>query len=99
MIPIRKGQIYDGKEIDDLAKDIQETLQSQGHPFAVVRPEIARNPEKKKDCWSAFDVMEGPRVYVERIDINGNTVTQDKVIRRELPIAENDPLLIQPRNI
>ena len=90
MIPIRKGQIYDGKEIDDLAKDIQETLQSQGHPFAVVRPEIARNPEKKI-VDLLFDVMEGPRVYVERIDINGNTVTQDKVIRRELPIAENDP--------
>lgn len=90
MVPVRKGQIYDGKEIDDLAKDIQETLQSEGHPFAVVRPEIARNPEKKI-VDLLFDVMEGPRVYVERIDINGNTVTQDHVIRRELPVAENDP--------
>lgn len=90
MIVMRKGQIYDGKEIDDVAKNIQETLQSKGHSFAVVRPEIARNPEKKI-VDLLFDVMDGPRVYVERIDINGNTVTEDDVIRRELPIAENDP--------
>ncbi|CAI3936336.1 Outer membrane protein assembly factor BamA (BamA) (PDB:5EKQ) [Commensalibacter communis] len=90
MIAMRKGQFYDGKEIEDVAKNIEETLQSQGHPFAVVRPEIARNPEKKR-VDLLFDVMEGPRVYVERIDINGNTVTKDNVIRRELPAAENDP--------
>ncbi|MDI2090072.1 outer membrane protein assembly factor BamA [Commensalibacter oyaizuii] len=90
MVAMRKGQIYDGKEIEDVAKYIQENLQAEGHPFAVVRPEIARNPEKKI-VDLLFDVMEGPRVYVERIDINGNTVTKDNVIRRELPAAENDP--------
>lgn len=89
-IVMRKGQIYDGKEIEDTAKNLQEELQAKGHPFAVVRPEIARNPEKKI-VDLLFDVMDGPRVYVERIDITGNTVTEDHVIRRELPIAENDP--------
>ena len=38
-----------------------------------------------------FDVGEGPRVYVERIDIVGNTRTEDKVIRREFRLAEGDP--------
>ena len=37
-----------------------------------------------------FVIAEAPRVYVERIDVNGNTLTQDKVIRREFRIAEGD---------
>src|SRR3712207_1922000 len=38
-----------------------------------------------------FEVAETPRVYVERVDINGNTVTRDEVIRREFRLAEGDP--------
>lgn len=81
---------YDGKAVQDNATNMQETLQGEGHPFAVVRPEIARNPDKGY-VDLLFDVSEGPRVYVERIDINGNTITEDKVIRRELPLSEGDP--------
>lgn len=83
-------QWYDGKAVQDNATDIEELLQSQGHPFAVVRPTIARNPEKRI-VNLLFDVSEGPRRYIERIDINGNTITQDNVIRRQLPFAEGDP--------
>ncbi|MBE7210129.1 MAG: outer membrane protein assembly factor BamA, partial [Gluconacetobacter diazotrophicus] len=39
-----------------------------------------------------FDVSEGPHVYVDRIDINGNTITRDNVVRRQFPFAEGDPL-------
>ncbi|WP_371263693.1 outer membrane protein assembly factor BamA [Acetobacter syzygii] len=83
-------QWYDGKAVQDNATDIEELLQSEGHPFAVVRPTIARNPEKRI-VNLLFDVSEGPRRYIERIDINGNTITQDNVIRRQLPFAEGDP--------
>ncbi|MGO3517287.1 MAG: outer membrane protein assembly factor BamA [Acetobacter cibinongensis] len=83
-------QWYDGKAVQDNATDMEELLQSQGHPFAMVRPEIARNPEKGV-VNLLFDVSEGPRRYIERIDVNGNTVTQDDVIRRQLPFAESDP--------
>ncbi|MCP1245859.1 outer membrane protein assembly factor BamA [Acetobacter cerevisiae] len=83
-------QWYDGKAVQDNATDMEEILQAQGHPFAMVRPEIARNPEKHT-VNLLFDVSEGPRRYIERIDVNGNTVTQDNVIRRQLPFAEGDP--------
>ncbi|AQS88355.1 outer membrane protein [Neoasaia chiangmaiensis NBRC 101099] len=83
-------QWYDGTAIQNNATGMQERLQATGHPFAMVRSEIARNPEKHI-VDLLFDVTEGPRVYVERVDINGNTITQDKVIRRQLPMAEGDP--------
>src|SRR5690606_8739079 len=49
--------------------------------------------ERDKDALTmtlTFKVAEAPRVYVERVDINGNTITQDKVIRREFRLAEGD---------
>jgi len=89
-IELFQHQWYDGTAIQHNATDMQERLQAQGHPFAMVRSEIARNPEKHL-VDLLFDVTEGPHVYVERIDINGNTITQDKVIRRTLPMAEGGP--------
>nr|WP_237442424.1 outer membrane protein assembly factor BamA [Saccharibacter sp. 17.LH.SD] len=88
-IEVYKNQYYDGTAIQDNATDMQEWLQDNGHPFAAVRTEIARNPEKKI-VNLLYDIVEGPHVYVERIDINGNTITRDSVIRRNLPMAEGD---------
>ncbi|MBF0857732.1 outer membrane protein assembly factor BamA [Gluconobacter sp. LMG 31484] len=89
-IELFKHQWYDGTAIQNNTKNMQEWLQATGHPFAMVRSEIARNPEKHL-VNLLFDVTEGPHVYVERIDINGNTITHDDVIRRNLPMAEGDP--------
>lgn len=83
-------QWYDGTAVQRNVTHMEEALQAHGTPFAVVRPEVARNPEKKI-VNLLFDVSEGPRMYVERININGNTITQDHVIRRQLPMAEGDP--------
>ncbi len=81
---------YDGDEVQRVSDAMQEKLQAAGSPFAVVRPQIARNI-KAHTVDLLFDVSEGPRVYVERIDINGNTITQDRVIRRQFDMAEGDP--------
>ncbi|MBB2168413.1 outer membrane protein assembly factor BamA [Gluconacetobacter aggeris] len=89
-IELFANQWYDGSAVQHNATDMQEILQGQGYPFAMVRPEIARNPERHV-VDLLFDVSEGPRAYVERIDINGNTITQDAVIRRQLPMSEGDP--------
>jgi len=59
-----------------------------------VKPGIARNPAKHT-VDLVFEVSQGPRVYVERIDINGNTRTEDQVIRREFRMAEGDPFNAQ----
>ena len=54
-------------------------------------PLLARDKEKKT-VDLVFEVGEGPRVYIERLDIIGNTRTKDKVIRREVLIAPGDVL-------
>ncbi|GBR03312.1 outer membrane protein [Acetobacter oeni LMG 21952] len=89
-IELFPNQWYDGNAVQHNATNMEEALQGEGHPFAVVRPSIARNPEKHV-VNLLFDVSEGPRMYVERLDINGNTITQDGVIRRQLPMTEGDP--------
>ena len=83
-------QWYDGDEVQRLADAMQDRLQAGNFPFAVVKPQIARNTENHT-LDLLFDVSQGPRVYVERIDINGNTITQDRVIRRQFDMAEGDP--------
>ncbi|AQS85415.1 MAG: outer membrane protein assembly factor BamA [Acetobacter aceti] len=89
-VELYPNQWYDGNAVQQNVTNMEETLQSEGYPFAMVRPEIARNPEKQI-VNLLFDVSEGPRMYVERLDINGNTVTRDNVIRRQMPMSEGDP--------
>lgn len=88
-IDVFKNQYYDGTAIQNNATEMQDWLQGEGHPFAMVRTEIARNPEKKI-VNLLYDIVEGPHMYVERLDVNGNTITRDSVIRRNLPMAEGD---------
>jgi outer membrane protein insertion porin family len=68
---------------------MEQDVHNRGYAFVDVKPNIVRHPgEHVIDL--VFEVGEGPRVYVERIDINGNTRTKDKVIRREFRLAEGD---------
>ncbi|MEM6909665.1 MAG: outer membrane protein assembly factor BamA, partial [Pseudomonadota bacterium] len=59
------------------------------YAFADVQPRFNRNPEDLT-MDITFILRQAPRVYVERVDVNGNTLTQDKVVRREFRIAEGD---------
>ncbi|MFN9377252.1 MAG: outer membrane protein assembly factor BamA [Novosphingobium sp.] len=88
-LPMKKGDWYDAKMVEDTIEKLNETAGAFGYAFADVRPNYDRN----KDDLSmgiTFQIAEAPRVYVERIDVNGNTLTQDKVIRREFRLAEGD---------
>ena len=88
-LTISEGEWYDADEVEKSVSNIQEAVGSLGYAFVEVRPNIRRN----KDNFTVdvtFDVQEGPRVYVERINISGNTRTLDKVIRREFRLAEGD---------
>ncbi|MDT9156125.1 POTRA domain-containing protein, partial [Escherichia coli] len=60
-----------------------------GFAFVDIRPRYSANKDTKT-VDVAFEVKEGPRVYVDRIDIVGNVRTLDPVIRREMRIAEGD---------
>ncbi|WP_036501906.1 outer membrane protein assembly factor BamA [Novosphingobium sp. AP12] len=86
---MHKGDWYNAKQVEDTIDSLNETAGAFGYAFADVRPQYDRDKEALT-MGLTFVIQEAPRVYVERIDINGNTLTQDKVIRREFRIAEGD---------
>ncbi len=89
LLEISSGDTYDGDVVERTTQAIQDAVQNRGYAFVDVKPRIARD-RAKKTVDLVFDITEGPRVYVERIDISGNTRTKDKVIRREFRLAEGD---------
>ena len=89
-LQLAPGDWYDGDAVGRTADMIEESVHNRGYAFVAVTPRINRDPVKHI-VNLVFDVGEGPRVYVERINIVGNTRTEDKVIRREFRLAEGDP--------
>ncbi|MGE3770473.1 MAG: outer membrane protein assembly factor BamA [Bdellovibrionales bacterium] len=89
-VTAKEGEWYSAEIVD---KSIAQLTQAAGdlqYAFANVNPEVKRNkPEKKIDV--TFRVEEGTRVFVNRVNVKGNTRTLDEVIRRELLLAEGDP--------
>jgi outer membrane protein insertion porin family len=88
-LALKKGTWYNAKAVEDTVDALTETVGSFGYAFADVRPDFQRNKDQQTMSVS-FRIAEVPRVYVERIDVNGNTLTEDKVIRREFRLSEGD---------
>jgi outer membrane protein insertion porin family len=88
-LPLHKGDWYNAKLVEDTVDSLTKTAGSFGYAFADVRPDFQRNKEDLTMSVT-FRIAEAPRVYVERVDVNGNTLTQDKVVRREFRLAEGD---------
>ncbi len=88
-IPMKKGDWYNAKAVEDTVDNITKTAGLFGYAFASVDPVFNRDKEDKT-MNITFRVAETPRVYVEAVNVNGNTLTQDKVIRREFRLAEGD---------
>jgi outer membrane protein insertion porin family len=88
-LPMKAGDWYNAKLVEDTVERLSETAGAFGYAFADVRPQFQRSREDLT-MNVTFEIAESPRTYVERIDINGNTLTQDKVIRREFRVAEGD---------
>jgi len=84
-----EGDWYNADEVEKTVTAMADAVGSLGYAFVDVRPNIRRNKDNQT-VDVTFDVQEGPRVYVERINISGNTRTLDKVIRREFRLAEGD---------
>jgi outer membrane protein insertion porin family len=89
LIPIRSGQVYEDDKIEKATDAITFAAGAAGFAFVDVRPRYTANREKGV-VDVTFEVNEGPRVYIDRIDIVGNTATLDYVIRREMNVAEGD---------
>ncbi len=88
-LPMREGDWYNAKQVEDTVEALSESAGLFGYAFADIRPRFTRDPETRT-MSIVFQVAESPRVYVENIAINGNTLTQDKVIRREFRLNEGD---------
>ncbi|WP_372618929.1 outer membrane protein assembly factor BamA [Falsiroseomonas sp.] len=90
-VPFSEGDRYDGDAVERAVEALSDSVGLAGVPFVEVRPRVTRNREAET-VDVTFEVTEGNRLYVERIDITGNTRTADRVIRREFRLAEGDPL-------
>ena len=88
-LSMQTGDWYDAKRVEDTVEQMTDLAGTYGYAFADIRPEFNRNPEDLT-MDVTFALREAPRVYVERIDVNGNTLTQDKVVRREFRVNEGD---------
>jgi outer membrane protein insertion porin family len=89
LLELKKGSWYDSTDSEGVIQRLTTHINDKGISFVSIRPRINRIRDKKLINLT-FDVNEGPRRYVERIDITGNVRTQDKVIRREFLLVEGD---------
>jgi outer membrane protein insertion porin family len=83
------GSLYNAEALEKSVEEMQIEASRRGYAFAIVRPRGDRNFENHT-VSIVFAVDEGPRTYVERINIRGNTRTRDYVIRREFDLSEGD---------
>jgi outer membrane protein insertion porin family len=83
------GSLYNAEALEKSVEEMQIEASRRGYAFAIVRPRGDRNFEAHT-VSIVFAVDEGPRTYIERINVRGNTRTRDYVVRREFDISEGD---------
>lgn len=84
-----QGEIYSAEQIDNTTEKLTIAVAEQGYAFGQIRPRIERDPIGRTISVT-YVVEQGPRVYIERINIVGNARTRDYVVRREIRLAEGD---------
>jgi outer membrane protein insertion porin family len=87
---VRAGAVFDGNALDKTIEMIAVETAKLGYPFAQASPRTTRDSGARR-IDVTFVIDQGPRTYVERIEIHGNIRTRGYVIRREFDIAEGDP--------
>ncbi len=89
LVPIRTGDLYESDKIESSVDALTFAAGSAGYAFVEINPTYRANPDTDT-VDVTFNVSEGQRVYVDRINVIGNTRTIDPVIRRELLLTEGD---------
>lgn len=84
------GEWFNNEVVDDTASALTKAVEQQFFPFVRVRQEVDLEKEQKIANIN-FIIEEGPRVFVDEINISGNVRTLDRVVRREFELAEGDP--------
>ncbi|MEM0943917.1 MAG: outer membrane protein assembly factor BamA, partial [Pseudomonadota bacterium] len=83
------GETYNASEVDEIASTLGDLAAERGFAFVQVRPRADKNTEDLI-IDVTFELIEGEKIFIERIDIEGNTATLDRVIRREIDLVEGD---------
>jgi outer membrane protein insertion porin family len=86
---VNVGSLYNAEALEKSVEEMQIEASRRGYAFAIVRPRGDRNFEAHT-VTITFAIDEGPRTYIERINVRGNTRTRDYVIRREFDLSEGD---------
>ena len=89
LIAANKGDTFNRSKISDSIETIKELAEGEGYSFIEINPKF-KDKLDDKTIDIEIDINEGPRVYVNSIDIRGNTRTLDKVVRREIGLSEGD---------
>jgi outer membrane protein insertion porin family len=89
VILTRTGRVYNAEKVEKTVEALTIEVSQQGYAFGQVRPRFERD-EGTHTMGIVYTIEEGPRIYIERINIVGNFRTQDDVIRREFRLAEGD---------
>ena len=89
-ITVENGDWYDADKVRESATNMTNVLGDRQYAFVNIKPDIQKDREKR-EILVLFTVSETPPVYVERVNINGNVRTMDKVLRREIEVVEGDP--------
>lgn len=89
LLPIRSGDLYESDKIESAVDALTYAAGSAGYAFVEINPTYEANPDTDT-VDVTFNVREGQRVYVDRINIVGNTRTIDPVLRREMMVTEGD---------
>ncbi|WP_242390366.1 outer membrane protein assembly factor BamA [Polymorphum gilvum] len=85
----KSGDTYNSKRVEQTLEDLTLQVSEEGYAFAEVRPRALRDYENRTISL-VYNIEEGPRAYVERINVRGNDRTREYVIRREFDLAEGD---------
>ena len=91
LMRIRSGTIYTPSDVESVVARMETLASRNGVNFLRVEPRIKRN-DREQTLDIEFALVRGERIFIERIDIEGNTTTLDQVIRRQFRTAEGDPL-------
>lgn len=89
LVPIQSGDLYESDKIESSVDALTFAAGSAGYAFVDIKPSYRANPETQT-VDVTFNISEGQRVYIDRINVIGNTATLDRVIRRELMLTEGD---------
>ncbi len=89
LVKYEKGEWYDATEVEIAVSSITDAVGEKGYAFVDIQPKSDKD-SKARIVNLTYEIGEGPKVYVEKIDIRGNFRTQDQVVRREFKLVEGD---------